>query len=240
MHVFPTDGMEMDFPFARSVVVVRSRRTIKRTQQSTEEARHYLSSLDPDELSNEHWHRLIRGHWAGVENRNHWKRDALFGEDRSRSRNTALLTNLDEGDVLFVDEIHRLNPAVEEVLYPAMEDRALELLCVDTALDWFAADVDALVAAWAEIEVGLDAARIAQAFLVSPDAMTKRLVRAKQKIRLAGIPYEVPAPDQLAPRLSGVLAVVYSMFTEGYLATSGDDLMRQLGGFRFQPLTHPE
>ena len=94
MHVFPTDGMEMDFPFARSVVVVRSRRTIKRTQQSTEEARHYLSSLDPDELSNEHWHRLIRGHWAGVENRNHWKRDALFGEDRSRSRNTALLTNL--------------------------------------------------------------------------------------------------------------------------------------------------
>ncbi|KER37059.1 ATP-dependent DNA helicase RuvB, partial [Sphingobium indicum F2] len=40
----------------------------------------------------------------------------------------ALLTNLDEGDVLFVDEIHRLNPAVEEVLYPAMEDRALDLM----------------------------------------------------------------------------------------------------------------
>ncbi|MET0364943.1 MAG: AAA family ATPase, partial [Sphingobium sp.] len=40
----------------------------------------------------------------------------------------ALLTNLDEGDVLFVDEIHRLNPAVEEILYPAMEDRALDLM----------------------------------------------------------------------------------------------------------------
>src|SRR3546814_11057433 len=40
----------------------------------------------------------------------------------------ARLTNLDEGDVLFVDEIHRLNPAVEEVLYPAMEDRALDLM----------------------------------------------------------------------------------------------------------------
>src|SRR4051794_28767603 len=40
----------------------------------------------------------------------------------------ALLTNLDDGDVLFIDEIHRLNPAVEEVLYPAMEDRALDLM----------------------------------------------------------------------------------------------------------------
>src|SRR5690606_17133814 len=40
----------------------------------------------------------------------------------------ALLTNLDEGDVLFIDEIHRLNPAVEEILYPAMEDRALDIM----------------------------------------------------------------------------------------------------------------
>ena len=40
----------------------------------------------------------------------------------------ALLTNLEDGDVLFIDEIHRLNPAVEEVLYPAMEDRALDLM----------------------------------------------------------------------------------------------------------------
>lgn len=94
MHVFPTEGLEMDFPFARSVVVVRSRRTTKRTQQTTEETRHYVASLDPEELANGHWHRLIRGHWAGVENRNHWRRDALFGEDRSRSRNPALLANL--------------------------------------------------------------------------------------------------------------------------------------------------
>src|SRR6187455_1982413 len=40
----------------------------------------------------------------------------------------ALLTNLDEGDVLFIDEIHRINPAIEEILYPAMEDRALDLI----------------------------------------------------------------------------------------------------------------
>jgi predicted transposase YbfD/YdcC len=94
LHVFPTDGMAMDFPYARSVVVVRSRRTEKRTQKTTEETRYYLSSLDPEELTPAGWHGLIRGHWAGVENRNHWRRDALFGEDRSRSRNTRLLTNL--------------------------------------------------------------------------------------------------------------------------------------------------
>jgi predicted transposase YbfD/YdcC len=94
LHVFPTDGMAMDFPYARSVVVVRSRRTEKRTQKTTTETRYYLSSLDPEERTPTQWHSLIRGHWAGVENRNHWRRDALFGEDRSRSRNTPLLTNL--------------------------------------------------------------------------------------------------------------------------------------------------
>ncbi|MEY3277126.1 MAG: hypothetical protein RL153_2394, partial [Verrucomicrobiota bacterium] len=94
LHAFPTDGMAMEFPYARSVVVVRSRRTEKRTGKSTEETRYDVSSLDPDEISPVGWHGWIRGHWAGVENRNHWRRGALFGEDRSRSRNTRLLTHL--------------------------------------------------------------------------------------------------------------------------------------------------
>jgi len=86
--------------------------------------------------------------------------------------------------------------------------------------------IDVQVALTLRTVCGLGSAEVARAFLVSEEAMAQRLLRAKQKIRLAGIPYEMPEREDLEPRLTGVLAVVYLVFTEGYVATSGEELMR--------------
>ncbi len=73
---------------------------------------------------------------------------------------------------------------------------------------------------------GLTAAEIARAFLVTEPAMEKRLVRARAKIKHAGIPYRVPPPELWAERVDGVLGVLYLMFNEGYAASSGESVLR--------------
>ena len=72
---------------------------------------------------------------------------------------------------------------------------------------------------------GLSTQAVARAFLISEETMAQRLVRAKKKIRDAGIPYETPDPAVLEQRIEGVLAVVYGVFTEGYAATVGTRLI---------------
>ena len=78
-----------------------------------------------------------------------------------------------------------------------------------------------------QLILGLDAKAIASAFLTSPSAMSKRLVRAKDKIRQAGIPFCIPEHAELAPRLDAVLDAIYAAYTEGWTDPGGTDITRR-------------
>lgn len=101
----------------------------------------------------------------------------------------------------------------------AVEDDRLRLMfvCCHPALS-----MESRVALTLRMVGGLTVAEIARAFLVQESTMGQRITRAKAKLKSARIPYEMPDPDDLAERLDGVLAVLYLVFNEGYLASGAD------------------
>jgi RNA polymerase sigma-70 factor (ECF subfamily) len=141
---------------------------------------------------------------------------------RRRKRLTEKIETLAR-DATTESALRAIDPeSAEDAMHIADDRLRLIFTCCHPALA-----MDARVALTLRALGGLTTPEIARAFLVPEPTLAQRLVRAKRKIRAAGIPYRVPAPELLPERLDGVLHVLYLVFNEGYAATSGDSLIRR-------------
>jgi RNA polymerase sigma-70 factor (ECF subfamily) len=157
---------------------------------------------------------------------------------RRRARFDASLSELAER----LDGASRTAPLADEA---SVQDDRLRLIftCCHPALA-----PEARVALTLREVCGMTTEEIARAFLTTPATLAQRIVRAKAKIKSAGIPYQVPAAEDLPGRLETVLHVVYLVFNEGYSASSGDSLTRpdlsgeaiRLGRLLIELLPEPE
>ncbi len=141
-------------------------------------------------------------------------RDALRHQRMSAAKESAIITYLDQT----IASSSSGRPSEHEI-----RDDALRLMfvCAHPAI---ASDAQVVLAL--KVLCGFSTAEIARAFLSSEAAIEKQLTRTRQRIQEAGIGFEIPEGEDLAPRLHGVLATLYLLFNEGYKASSGDSLLR--------------
>jgi RNA polymerase sigma-70 factor (ECF subfamily) len=161
---------------------------------------------------------------AVVEALSHWPRDGVPEKPASWLLTTAKRKGLDR---MRREKRYREKLALVASLPatpPRGSDDRLELIftCCHPVLAR-----EAQIALTLRAVVGLTTEEIARAFMVSEETLAKRIVRAKHKIVESHIPYRVPAGDELAARLDEVLAVIYLVFNEGHLSTSGSEPIRR-------------
>jgi RNA polymerase sigma-70 factor (ECF subfamily) len=161
-----------------------------------------------------------------------WPRDGMPAQPRawlvSAGRFKAIdalrrRARFDASQARIAEQLGRDVPDAADRDDQAIEDDRLRLIfvCCHPALP-----PEARVALTLREVCGLTTEEIARAFLVAPSTLAQRIVRAKARIREAGIPYEVPSRDELPERLDAVLRVIYLVFNEGYFASSGATLTR--------------
>ena len=183
-----------------------------------------------------------------------WPRDGIPANPRAwlvstgRFKSISAMRKRARFDASLAEIAERLEAAARESGghdEESVEDDRLRLIftCCHPALT-----PDAQIALTLREVCGLTTEEIAHAFFTSPSTVAQRIVRAKAKIRDAGIPYQVPALGDLAERLDSVLHVVYLVFNEGYFASSGESLTRhdlsaeaiRLGRLLIELLPEPE